>query len=198
MYLTADMTKDKSKEIALIAFMLTVIVGVVSWKLLSTHQFFIMFTALFTGLITFLIFHLNTVKRTVSTITMAMNSTVKRVANINYWYNDKLRYVAAVVVISLWLASSVFVGTKILFTGLCLGGIVIVYYIKPYNSHLTVNKIYHEIYPLLAICSGTTVFVFIMLLTMGLDWEIIIFLISIITLLFCFFLCFMVFVLLVV
>ena len=171
------MIKDKSKEIALIAFMLTVIVGVVSWKLLSTHQFFIMFTALFTALITILIFHLNTVKRTLSTITMAMNSTVRRVANINYWCNDKLCYVVAVVIIGLWLASSVFDGTKV---------------------HLAIKEFHHEIYVVLAVGIVTTVYVSITLLIMGSDWEDIIRVISMIALALCFPLFIMVFVLLIV
>ena len=200
---TADKTKDKRKEISKVtvtAFMLTVIVGIVGWKLLSTYHFFIMFTTLFAALITMLIFQPNTVKITASNIITDINSVVKRATStvVTMINHIKPSYVAAVIMIVMWVASSVFVGTKLIVAGLCLGGIIVVYYIKPYNSHLTIKEIYREIYPLLAAWSGTTVFVTIMLLTIGCNWEIITFIISILAVMFCLTLFLIVFILLVV
>ena len=145
-----------------------------------------------------LIFYPNTIKRTASTIITAIKrvtSTIDKMIN-----HVKPSYVAAVVVIviGLWLASGVFDGTKITIIGLCLVGIMIVYYIRPYNSHMTIHEIYREIYPVLAACSGTTVFVAIMLLTIGCDWEIVTIVISILALIFCLALFLIVFILLVV
>ena len=156
------------------------LVGIISWKSLSTFYCVILTAAVFIiGLV--LTFHPRfTLDRVTSTIIRFINAVVKK-------SHVRLYYVAAVVivVISLWLQSNLLVDKRIIVTGLCLGGVIIVYYIKPYNSHLATSEIYRQVYPLLAAWGGTTVFIIVMFTAIGISWEVITFIIFIFALMFC-------------
>ena len=180
--MTEEKVKQASKA-AVTAFILTIIVlvGIISWKSLSTFQCVIVTTTLFIiGLV--LMFHPRfTLDRAASTIIRYTDALVKR-SHVRPYYVVAV----VVVVIGLWLHYSVLVDGRIIVIGLCLGGIILVYYIKPYNSNLATTETDDQIKVLLAAWGGTTVFIIVMFIATGIvDWEVIIYTIFILSLIFC-------------
>ena len=179
------MTEEKvgeTSKAAVTAFILMIImlVGIISWKSLSTFYCVILTAVLFIiGLV--LTFHPRfTLDRVTSTIIRFINAVVKR-------SHVKPYYIAAVVivVIGLWLQYNVLVDGRIIFTVFSFGGIVMVCYIKPYNSQLATTETYHQIYVLLVAWGGTTVFIIVMCIATGIDWEVITLTIFMLALIFC-------------
>ena len=170
--------------------LILVIVGIVNWKLLSFYHSFITITALIIIGLLLLTFDPQFIIRRAASITV----TIKRTATasiVTTKKHVKPSYVVIAIFSSLWLISSVFVGTKIKIIGLCVGGIMIVYYIRPYNSRLTLQEIYRLMYPGLVISVVIIVSFAFMMLTVAdpnseSGWESFTALIVIFTMICCF------------
>ena len=168
----------RSKEIPKVTVVLIlVIAGIVNWKLPSIFLSLITITVLIIiGLL--LTFDPKLIINRAASIITTINSIVKRAAAsiATTKKHVKPSYVVIAIFSSLWLVSSVFGGIKIKIIGLCVGGVMIVYYIKPYNSRLTLQEIYRQMYPAVVISVVTIVsFTFMMLALMDSnsksDWE---------------------------
>ena len=180
--MTEEKVKQASKA-AVTAFILTIIVlvGIISWKLLSTFQCVIVTTTLFIICLVLMFHPRFTLDRAASTIIRYIDALVKR-SHVRPYYVVAV----VVVVIGLWLHYSVLVDGRIIVIGLCLGGIILVYYIKPYNSNLATTETDDQIKVLLAAWGGITVFIIVMFIATGIvDWEVIIYTIFILSLIFC-------------
>ena len=169
--------------------LILVIVGIVNWKLLSFYYSFITITALI--IIGLLLLNFDPqfiIKRAASIIVTIKRTAAASIATTKK--HVKPSYVVIAIFSSLWLISSVFVGTKIKIIGLCVGGIMIVYYIKPYNSRLTLQEIYRLMYPGIVISAVFIVSFAFMILTVTdfdseSDWEMFTELIIVITMMCC-------------